>query len=141
MSKQRIIFATKTGHSRKIAEAMGRALNLPVNNIKDHPDLHDVEILFIVGGIYGGESLPQLLTFIKEIEGENVAAAALVTSCASNKQRQEEVRRILEEKKIKVVREFVCPGSFLFLRFRRPNQTDIKAAITFAQQIIDQRGK
>lgn len=135
MGKIRIIYATKTGHSKKIAEAMGKALYVKAENVSTRPVLEDVDLLFIVGGIYGGESLPLLLNFVKALDRGKVKRAVLVTSCATKKHRQDSVRKLLQQKGIEVLDEIICPGSFLFLRFGHPNKRDIEEAVNFALRI------
>ncbi|HPU00360.1 MAG: hypothetical protein GX890_02755 [Firmicutes bacterium] len=135
MGKIRIIYATKTGHSKKIAEAMGKALYVKAENVSTRPVLEDVDLLFIVGGIYGGESLPLLLNFVKALDRGKVKRAVLVTSCATKKHRQDSVRKLLQQKGIEVLDEIICPGSFLFIRFGHPNKRDIEEAVNFALRI------
>ena len=135
MGKIRIIYATKTGHSKKIAEAMGKALYVKAENVSTRPVLEDVDLLFIVGGIYGGESLPLLLNFVKALDRGKVKRAVLVTSCATKKHRQDSVRKLLQQKGIEVLDELICPGSFLFIRFGHPNKRDIEEAVNFALRI------
>ena len=136
MSRRSIVYATKTRHSKKIAEAVGKALNVQAQNVSDNP-AQEADLLFIVGGIYGGESLPELLAFVKNLEKEKIKRAALITSCASKKQGQDSVRKILQDKGIPVVDEFICYGSFLFLKMGRPNKDDIQEAVNFAFKIAD----
>jgi rhodanese-related sulfurtransferase len=124
MIKTAIIYATKTRHSEKLAEAIGSSLNVKARNITGNPAVHDTGLLFIVGGIYGGVSMPL------------PKYTALVTSCASGRQRQAAVRGILEEKGIKVIDEFICRGSFLFVSIRHPNAKDLKEASDFALRIV-----
>lgn len=136
MEKKAVIYATKTKHSKKLAEAIGSALKIKAYNISENPPLHDVDCLFIVGGIYGGVSMPELLEFVNTMEAPALKHAALVTSCASGQQRQDAVRRILEEKKIEVVDEFVCKGAFLFVSMKHPNSKDLEKATDFALKIV-----
>ncbi len=137
--KTAVIYATKTKHSKKLAEAIGSALKVKAENITENPTLHDIDLLFIVGGIYGGASMPELLAYIKEMEAPALKHAVLVTSCTSGKQRQDAVRRILEEKGIKVMDEFVCKGAILFVSLTHPNAKDIKEATDFALKIVGQQ--
>lgn len=136
MKKLNLIYATKTNHSKKIAQAVSDVLNVRANNIKDKAVLDETDILFIVGGIYGGESSPELIEYVKALEKEKVKSVALMTSCTSNKQGQSTIKKILEEKGISVLDEFICPGSFLVLKMGRPNAKDIQAAVQFTAGII-----
>lgn len=136
MERIAVLYATKTKHSKKLAEAIGSALKVKAKNITENPTLHDIDLIFIVGGIYGGASMPELLAYIKEMEAPALKHAALITSCASGKQRQDAVRRILEEKGIKVIDEFVCMGAMLFVSLTHPNSKDLKKAADFALEIV-----
>lgn len=134
--KTAVIYATKTKHSKKLAEAIGSFLSAKAKNITEKPALHDIDLLFIVGGIYGGVSMPELLEYIKKLEAPLPKSAAIVTSCASGRQKQIAVRSILEEKGIRVIDEFVCKGSILFVSANHPNAKDLKEATDFAQKIV-----
>jgi len=135
MTKTAVIYATKTKHSKKLAEAIGLALNIEAQNINEIQILNYAELLFVVGGIYGGVSMPELLEYIKKIKAPLPKYAALVTSCASGRQRQTAVRSILEEKGIKVIDEFICRGSILFVSVNHPNANDLKEVTNFALRI------
>lgn len=139
MERIAVLYATKTKHSKKLAEVIGSALKVKVKNITENPTLHDIDLLFIVGGIYGGASMPELLAFIKEMEAPELKRSVLVTSCASGKQRQDGVRRVLEEKGIRVLDEFVCKGAILFVSLTHPNAKDLKEATDFALEIVSQK--
>lgn len=139
MENVAVLYATKTQHSKKLAEAIGSALSVKASNIAEQPDLRDIELLFIVGGIYGGVSLPELLTFVSGMEAPALKRAALVTSCASGKQRQAALRQILEDKGVQVLDEFVCKGAILFVSLPHPNAKDLKNAVDFALGIASQK--
>ncbi|MGB7595043.1 MAG: flavodoxin domain-containing protein [Erysipelotrichaceae bacterium] len=135
MEKIAVIYATKTKHSKRLAEEICSVLKVKAKNITEKPDLHDIDLLFIVSGIYGGASMPELLNYIEEMEAPALKHIVLVTSCASGKQRQDAVRRIFEEKGIEVIDEFVCKGAFLFVSINHPNSKDLKDATDFALDI------
>lgn len=135
MTKTAVIYATKTNHSKKLAQSIASALNIEAKNIKENPVLKGLDLIFIVGGIYGGVSMPEFLEYIKQIDTYSSKRAALVTSCASGKQMQTEVRKILEEKGIIVIDEFICKGRILFVCANHPNSNDLKEAAEFALKI------
>ena len=134
-----VIYATKTNHSKKLAEAIGAALTVKAGNIADTPVLPDSDLLFVVGGIYGGKDMPELLDYVRKLDIPSLKRAALVTSCASGKQRQDGVRRLLEEKGVQVMDEFICRGGILFVAATHPNAADLKAAADFARKIASQQ--
>jgi flavodoxin len=86
MEKVAVIYATKTKHSKKLADEIGTALNVDAKNITVNPDLNDIDFIFIVSGIYGGASMPELVDFLKGMNAPLLKHAVIVTSCASGKQ-------------------------------------------------------
>jgi len=132
MNKIGILYATKTKHSKKLAEAIGEALKVNAENVLSKPTFGDLDLLYIVGGLYGGESLPELLEFVKNLDSAKPKSVVLITSSVSDKKGQDSVRKLLEEKGIKIVDEFRCFGSFLVMKMGRPNKVDIRQAVDFA---------
>jgi len=137
MEQIQIVYATKTQHSKKIAEAMSTALNTKAENINTNPVIINSTLLFIVGGIYGGKSLTELVTFVNGINGQLVKKVVLITSCVSEKQGQATIRQILETKGITVCDELICPGNFLFIKLGHPNKEDLKIIINFASEAME----
>ena len=128
-----------TGHSKKIATKISKELNIEAQNIKLKPELKEVDLLFIVGGIYSGKSLPDMLNYIKTLNTDAVKKVVLITSSAQEKKGQDEVRSILTSNKIEVApEEYRCKGNFLFLRMGHPNKAEIECAISFTKDIISQ---
>lgn len=132
--KTAVIYRSMTGHSKKIAKAIAAELGIEAQNIKAKPILSDVDLLFIAGGIYSGESLPELADYLNTLTLQSVKKAALITSSVTGKQ-QNTVRKILTERGIEVIDEFCCKGNFLFLKLGHPNKSEILAAVDFAKQL------
>lgn len=134
--KTGIIYYSKTGHSKKIADAISTALQIKAEDIKTNPDLSDMDLLFIIGGIYAGKSDQTLFEYVKKIDNSKVKKVALITSCASNKTKQVLIREELEKNHIEVLpEEFICKGNFLIMSHGHPNATDIKDAVSFAKKV------
>lgn len=132
-----VIYATKSGHSKKIADAIAKELGTTALDIKPNPILYSIDLLYIVGGIYGGQSSPELLDYVRSLDNSMIKESVLITSCASKKAKQEEIRRILTEKNIAVKEdEFICQGSFLFFGRKHPNAADINDAVSFAKNQV-----
>lgn len=134
--KTALIYFSKTGHSKKIADAVSAALQIKAEDIKTEPKLSGVDLLFIVGGIYASKSAPEMIAFIKKIDSSMVKKAVLITSCVSNRIKQDMVRETLKSNNIEVLPdEYVCRGSFLFVGRGRPDQTEIDNAVSFARKV------
>ena len=131
-----LVYATKTNHSKKIAETIAEDLKIEAKNAAQNPKLENVDLLFLVGGIYGGESLPEMLNYVKTLDAGQVKKAVLITSCVSKKMYQASVRKQLAEEGIKIMDEFVCQGSLLLVGLGHPNKTDIENAVAFARKSV-----
>ncbi len=135
--KCKVIYFTRTGHSRKIAQALAKELQIEAEDIKANPVVGDLDLLFIVGGIYGGKSDPRMIDYIKGIDGSMVKKAALLTSCASKVMKQETVREMLERNNVALVPdEFICQGSFLLIGRGHPDAADIDNAVAYAKRVL-----
>jgi flavodoxin len=131
-----VVYATKTQHSKKLAEAIGKELNVGVKNIAVHPQPEAAGLLFLVGGIYAGKSNPDLLSYAEKLDVSITSKVVLVTSSASATHRsQRELRALLVGKGIDVIDEITCPGGFLFIKFSRPNKIDIQSVAETAKKI------
>jgi flavodoxin len=131
-----IVYATKTKHSQKLAEAIGNALHIKAENAAVSSVPRPVDLLFITGGIYGGKSLPELLAYVEKLDVSIVKKVVLVTSSVSTSMRsQSDIRRTLEKKGILIQDEITCPGNFLFVKLGHPNDADVKTAVERAMQI------
>jgi len=135
--KTALIYISKTGHSSKIAKAISEELQIQADDVKTNPKLNNVDLLFIVGGIYGGQSMSELITYIKNIDKSMVKKVALITSCVSKKAKQDAVRELLVKNNIEVLtNEFICQGNFLFIGLGHPNKTDIDNAVSYAKKEV-----
>ncbi len=134
--KTAIIYATMSGHSKKIAKAISKELNLPTYNIKEKPAINEYDLLFVVSGIYSGECSPELLEWAKNSSQQQVKSVALITSSMSNLP-QKFLRNALCGNNITVKeKEYLCIGSFLFMKLGHPNKSEIASAIEFAKETI-----
>lgn len=132
--KTAVIYFTKTGHSKKIAEAIANELNVEAEDVSTSPKLCDVDLLYIVGGIYAGQSDPCMLEYVKSIDSTLVKKAVLLTSCVSKRFKQEMVRKILQENNTEVMHEeYVCQGALGFIGRKHPDEKDLLSAVEFVR--------
>ena len=108
-----VVYATKTQHSKKLAEAIGKELGVEAINItKQAPSPKAAGLLFLVGGIYAGKCNPELISYAEKLNASITGKVVLVTSSASAAHRnQGELRQLLVGKGIEVVDEITCPGA------------------------------
>lgn len=137
--KNSVIYYTKLGHSRKIAEAIAQELHIKAEDIHTHPDLNNLDLLFIVSGIYGGKKAPELLEQIKTLDSQQVKQVALITSSGGKTTPATDVRAALLERGIQVIKEeFTCQGAIFFFGLGHPNKIDLQNAVAFAKTTLQQ---
>ena len=130
-----VVYHSKTGHSRKLATHVAGALGTRAVDIRDWPGASQQTLVFLVSGVYGGKTAPEVLAFARGLQGSPIKVA-LMTSSASGREEQKGLREALRAAGIRLAEErFTCPGGFLLFRLGRPNQADCEAAAAFATRL------
>ncbi len=135
--KTAVVYFSRTGHSKKIADAIANSLQLQAVDVKAKPLLEAVDLLVLVGGIYAGASSPEMIAYAESLGKQQVKKVLLITSCMSNRQKQDTIRQILVRNGIEVAAdEFVCQGNFLFFGIGHPNSAELAAAVAFVKKYV-----
>ncbi|WP_191017076.1 flavodoxin family protein [Treponema zioleckii] len=127
-------FYTKTGNTKKLAEAIANELGVQALPLSE-PVTEPVDYLFLGNSFYAFTIDAEVRNFIQTLSKDkvgkivNFGSAALLNSTYKKvKAEAQKVGIELDEK------EFHCKGEFKALHKGRPNENDIKAAIEFARQ-------
>ena len=129
-------YYSKTGNTKKLAEAIGKAVHVEAKTT-DEPLREDVDILFLGSSVYANGVDRNVKAFIQNLNTKvgkvvNFSTAALVKST------YKQVGRLLEEKDIPLAKEeFYCRGSFAVMHRGRPNENDLRDAMSFAIAIVE----
>lgn len=134
----KLVYYTKTGHSKKIAEAVGKALSLEPHNIADDPKIFGTDLLFIVGGIYNGVSAGEMIQFGEKLRPAMAQHVAIITSSAFRKDTQQQLSMTLKSNYIEVIGECMVRGAFTVISMGHPNKEDYNTAIEFANNLIEE---
>lgn len=130
-----IRYYTKTGNTKKLADAIGNALDCKPEDISV-PLTSDTNIVFLGSSVYGGGVDKSVKDFINDISVQvdeiiNFSTAALLPST------YKQVKKLVEEKHIKMAdEEFHCRGSFQFMHKGKPNELDCFSAAEFAKKCV-----
>lgn len=139
MSKISVVYATKTQHSKTLAEAVAKTLGVEAKDIAKYPQPEETDLLFLVGAIYGGKCNPAILTYVSKLDKTLAKKVVLVTTSVSEKLRcQKEVREILKIKEIDIIDEITCTGAFLLVKAGHPNAEDIQGVTEKAKKLAEQ---
>ncbi len=134
--KVAVRYYTKTGNTKKLAEAVARAVGaeaLPLSN----PVEEAVDILFLGNSYYAFSIDPEVRHFIRSLDRSKIGRIVNFGSAAMLNSTYKKVKA--EADKIGIPmdeREFHCRGEFKGVHKGRPNEEDLKAAAAFAEEIV-----
>ncbi|MDC7226017.1 MAG: flavodoxin domain-containing protein [Spirochaetales bacterium] len=130
-----VMYFTKSGNTRKVAEAIAKPLGVQAVSI-DEGLKEDVDTLFLGSSVYAGGVDKKVKEFINGLNVE-VKEAVNFSTAAIIKSTFDQMKKILSSKGIKMSdREFHCRGSFAVMHRNRPNADDLKKAEEFAKGFI-----
>ena len=135
--KYAVRYYTKTGNTKKLAEAVADVLGveaLPISESVSEP----VDILFLGNSYYAFSIDPEVRSFVRSLDKTKVgkivnfgSAAMLNSTFKKVKAEADKVGIPMEE------REFHCRGEFKGVHKGRPNAEDLKDAADFASSFLN----
>ena len=127
-------YYTKTGNTRKLAEAVAEELGVEALPI-DEPVEETVDFLFLGNSYYAFNIDPEVKHFVAGLDKNKVgkivnfgSAAMLNSTYKKVKAEADKVGIAMDDK------EFHCKGEFKGVHKGRPNEEDLKAVREFAKQ-------
>lgn len=131
-----IRYYTKTGNTKKLAEAIGSAIGVEAKTV-DEPLTEDIDILFLGSAVYAAGIDQKIKDFIKNIN-VNVGEVVNFSSAALIESTYKQVKKEVEANGLKMSEnEFHCRGAFKFVHRGRPNDDDLRDVQEFAKRIIN----
>ena len=129
-------YYTKTGNTKRLAEAVAKAVNteaLPLESPIDEP----VDILFLGNSYYAFSIDPEVRKFIQSLDRSKVGHIVNFGTAAMLNSTYKKVKAEADKIGIPVdEREFHCKGEFKGLHKGKPDADDLKAAAAFAKSVI-----
>jgi flavodoxin len=133
--KAAIRYFTKTGNTKKLADAISQELNIEAKVISSPLD-EKTDILFLCNSVYWAgidSKVKQFIVDNKDKIGKivNISTAALIESSYP------QIKKLCEQSGVPVSDdEFHCKGSFKVMHKGKPDSEDIKAVKAFAKKIV-----
>ena len=129
-------YYTKTGNTRRLAEAVAEAVGAEALPISE-PVTEKTDILFLGNSYYAFSIDPEVRDFIRSLDKEKVGKIVNFGSAAMLNSTWKKVKAEADKAGIPMdEREFHCKGEFKGIHKGRPNQDDLKAAAEFAEKIV-----
>ena len=130
-------YYTKTGNTKKLAEAVAGALGVEALPISE-PLTEPVDVLFLGNSYYAFSIDPEVRSFIRALDKTKVGRIANFGSAAMLNSTFKKVKAEADKVGVPMdAREFHCRGEFKGVHKGRPNAEDLKAAADFAKTFLD----
>ena len=131
-----IRYYTKTGNTKRLAEAMAEVLGveaLPLGEPLEEP----VDLLFLGNSYYAFNIDPEVKSFIASLDKNKVGKIVNFGSVAMLNSTYKKVKAEADKVGIPMfAKEFHCKGEFKGIHKGRPNADDCKAAAAFAKKFV-----
>ena len=135
--KVAVRYYTKTGNTRRLAEAVAEAVGekaLPIST----PVTEQVDVLFLGNSYYAFSIDPEVRDFVRALDKNKVGKIVNFGSAAMLNSTYKKVKAEADKVGIPMdEREFHCKGEFKGIHKGRPNQDDLTAAAAFARKIME----
>lgn len=129
-------YYTKTGNTKRLAEAVGKAIGVETLPISE-PISEPVDILFLGNSYYAFSIDPEVRDFVRSLDKSLVGKIVNFGSAAMLNSTYKKVKAEADKVGIPMdEREFHCKGEFKNLYKGRPNDEDLKAVSEFAKRIV-----
>ena len=129
-------YYTKTGNTKKLAEAVAGALGVEALPISA-PLEEAVDLLFLGNSYYAFNIDPEVRDFIQSLDKSKVGKIVNFGSAAMLNSTYKKVKAEADKAGIPMAeQEFHCKGEFKGIHKGRPNAEDLEAAAAFAKTLI-----
>lgn len=135
--KYAVRYYTKTGNTKKLAEAIADALGVIAQPLSE-PVKEAVDLLFLGNSYYAFNIDPEVRSFIRSLDKSKVGKIVNFGSAALLNSTFKRVKAEAEKAGIPMAdQEFHCRGEFKGVHKGRPNEEDLKAAAAFAKSFME----
>ena len=129
-------YYTKTGNTKRLAEAVAKAVGAEAQPISV-PVAEQVDILFLGNSYYAFSIDPEVRQFVASLDPKKVGKIVNFGSAAMMNSTWKKVKAVADRAGIPMdEREFHCKGEFKGLHKGKPDESDLKAAAEFAAKIV-----
>lgn len=135
--KIEIVYKSKR-NTKKVAEAMGQALNVKSKNISDNPIIKEADILFLGCGIYAGDVHRDVYEFVGKLNHQQIKKVVLFSTSAKGEEQMQKLKDKIKECKLNLDNNtYCCKGkAMIFMNREHPNTNDLNEAVKFAESFL-----
>ena len=129
-------YYTKTGNTKRLAEAVAEALGVEALPITE-PVAEPVDLLLLGNSYYAFSIDPEVRAFVRSLDQNTVGRIANFGTAAMMNSTWKKVKAEADKRSIPMVSsEFHCKGEFKGAHKGRPNSDDLAAAAAWAKSLL-----
>ena len=129
-------YYTKTGNTKRLAEAVAQALGVEALPITE-PVAEPVDLLLLGNSYYAFSIDPEVRAFVRSLDKNMVGRIANFGTAAMMNSTWKKVKAEADKRGIPMVEsEFHCKGEFKGAHKGRPNSDDLAAATDWAKSLL-----
>ena len=129
-------YYTKTGNTKRLAEAVAKAVGTEAQPVSV-PVTEPVDILFLGNSYYAFSIDPEVRSFIRGLDKSKIGRIVNFGSAAMLNSTYKKVKAEADKAGIPMdEREFHCKGEFKGVHKGKPDESDLKAVAEFAKKIV-----
>ncbi len=129
-------YYTKTGNTKRLAEAVAQAVGAEALPISE-PVAEKVDILFLGNSYYAFTIDPEVRAFIRSLDKSKIGKIVNFGSAAMMNSTWKKVKAEADKAGIAMEpREFHCKGEFKGIHKGKPDAEDLAAAAAFAKSVV-----
>lgn len=129
-----VIYFSKNGNTKKVAEAIASEIGVKAEYVKDVVLKADT-FVFLGSGCYGGKPAKDITTFIENHDFKSRNVALFGTSGGGIGKEVTVMEDQLNSKEACIRGKYFCRGKFLFANSGKPNNYDLDSARNFASSM------
>lgn len=122
-------------NTKKVAEAIGRALNVKPKNIDSNLTIDEADILFLGCGIYAGDVHKDVKEFVEKLNSQKVKNVVLFSTSGHGQDQLQPLKDKIKECGLNLCdKTYCCLGrAMVFIARNHPDAEDLNEAVKFAE--------
>jgi len=134
-----VFYSSKTGNTKKVAQAIAEEMGVyavEAAAIGRGYNLKKTDLIFVGSGNYKSAPANEMVEFLETlVPAEDRYAVVFGTAGGNSRLHMGKMKKLLEEKGVKVLGEWCCPGQEYELKHKgRPDSRDLEEARKFAKK-------
>jgi flavodoxin len=133
--KAAVVYCSKTGNTKKVAEAIAKTLGTKAKSVEEKGNLHDCDLICVGTGVHAFRPERGMTNFIKNLTGVEGKKGAVFGTYSSFSGFLGTLESMLKSKGVEVIDKWGCKGEFVKTNRGRPNEDDLEKARDFAKAL------